>query len=114
MLHSIAEMETVAITATDGILGAPRDFYFDDAAWVIRYLVVETGWIPRHRVLISPLYMDRLNWSERILPVSLTQQQVKDSPDIDTDQPHTQDHDYVHLRSGNSVTHGPDEKRACA
>ena len=87
MLHSITEMETFAICATDGILGAPKDFYFDDEAWVIRYLVVETGWIARNRVLISPISIGKSNWPNKTLPLSLTQQQIKDSPDIDTDKP---------------------------
>jgi len=27
----------------DGIIGRVQDFYFDDEAWVIRYLVVDCG-----------------------------------------------------------------------
>jgi hypothetical protein len=87
MLRSMKELETCAISATDGILGTPKDFYFDDEAWVIRYLVVETGWSTRRRVLISPISMGKPNWATKTLPLSLTQQQIKDSPDIDTDKP---------------------------
>jgi hypothetical protein len=32
-------MEGYSIAATDGIIGDVKDYYFDDAAWVIRYLV---------------------------------------------------------------------------
>jgi hypothetical protein len=88
MLRSMKDMEEYTIGATDGIIGQVKDFYFDDDAWVIRYLVVETGeGPPRRRVLISPIAIGQPNWSEKILPVSLTKVQVKNSPDIDTDKP---------------------------
>jgi hypothetical protein len=87
MLRSLKTMETYTISASDGTVGTPRDFYFDDAAWVIRYLVVETDGLTRNRVLISPISIGRPDWNEKILPVSLTRQQIKDSPDIDTDKP---------------------------
>jgi hypothetical protein len=85
MLRSMKDMEGYAIGATDGIIGQVKDFYFDDDRWVIRYLVVETDQgPPRHRVLISPISIGRPNWSDKILPVSLTRSQAQQSPDIDT------------------------------
>ena len=34
------------------------DLYFDDYAWVIRYLVVETGtWLSSRKVLLTPLVL---------------------------------------------------------
>jgi hypothetical protein len=88
MLRSMKDMEDYTIGATDGIIGRVRDYYFDDHDWVIRYLVVETGEAaPRHRVLISPISIGRPNWSEKILPVTLTKHQVGHSPDIDTEKP---------------------------
>ena len=88
MLRSIKDMEGSTIGATDGIIGRVKDFYFDDEAWVVRYLVVDAGeGQVRRRVLISPISIGQPNWSEKILPVSLTRKQVADSPDIDTDKP---------------------------
>jgi sporulation protein YlmC with PRC-barrel domain len=81
------DMEGYSIGATDGIIGQVKDFYFDDDTWVIRYLVVETGaWLASRRVLISPIAIGPPNWSEKIFPVSITQKQVKGSPDMDTDK----------------------------
>ena len=40
MLRCIKDLEGCTIGAADGIIGRVRDFYFDDEAWVIRYLVV--------------------------------------------------------------------------
>jgi hypothetical protein len=41
MLRSIKDLEGSTIGATDGIIGRATDFYFDDEAWVIRYLFVD-------------------------------------------------------------------------
>ena len=98
MLRSMKDMQGYAIGATDGIIGQVRDLYFDDDAWVIRYLVVETGeWFSSRRVLISPIAIGQPNWSEKIFPVSITQEQVKGSPDIDTAKPVSRQHEMGYL-----------------
>jgi hypothetical protein len=43
MLRSMSDLEDYAIGATDGPIGHVKDLFFDDDAWIIRYLVVETG-----------------------------------------------------------------------
>jgi hypothetical protein len=94
MLRSMSDLEDYAIQATDGPIGRIRDFYFDDAAWVIRYLVVESGgWLSSRKVLISPIAIGRPNWTDKILPVSITKQQVRNSPDIDADKPVSRQHE---------------------
>jgi hypothetical protein len=99
MLRSIKDMENYSIGATDGVIGRVKDFYFDDAAWVIRYLVVETDdWLSQQRkVLISPMAIGQPNWSEEIFPVSITRAQVRNSPDIDTDKPVSRQHEMGYL-----------------
>jgi hypothetical protein len=88
MLRNVKAMVGFAIEATDGALGHVRDFYFDDEAWVIRYLVIETGsWLSNRKVLISPYSMGEPNWSAEKLPVRLTRDQVRASPSIDTEKP---------------------------
>jgi hypothetical protein len=92
------DMEDYTIGATDGVIGRMRDYYFDDEAWVIRYLVVDTGDdSARHKVLISPISIGQPNWSEKILPVSLTRSQVQKSPDIDTNKPVSRQHEMGYL-----------------
>lgn len=88
MLRNTQELENFSIGATDGHIGHVKDFYFDDQAWVIRYFVVDTGtWLSSRKVLVSPVAVGNPNWVEKVLPVMITKQQVKDSPDIDTDKP---------------------------
>ena len=98
MLRSMNDLEDYAIRATDGDIGHVKDFYFDDEAWVIRYLVVDTGsWLSSRRVLIAPIAIGEPNWSERLLPVSVTKEQVRNSPDIDTDKPISRQHEVRYL-----------------
>src|SRR5450631_1592829 len=88
MLRSMKDMEGYSIGAADGIIGHVTDFYFDDEAWVIRYLVVKTGdEEPQRKVLISPIAIGQPNWSEKIFPVAISRSQVRNSPDIDADKP---------------------------
>ncbi len=98
MLRSLKSMEGYSIGATDGAIGQVRDFYFDDETWVIRYLVVETdAWYSNKRVLISPHSLERPNWSQKVLPASITRSQVRGSPAIDTDKPVSRQHEMGYL-----------------
>ena len=98
MLRSMNDLEDYAIRATDGTIGHVKDFYFDDAAWVIRYLVVDTGsWLSSRKVLISPIAIGQPDWSAMVLPVSITKEQVKNSPDIDTEKPVSRQHEMRYL-----------------
>ena len=98
MLRSMKDLEQYAIGATDGPIGHVKDFYFDDDAWVIRYLVVDTGsWLSSRKVLISPMSIRQPDWIGKLLPVSITQAQVGKSPDIDTDKPVSRQHEIEYL-----------------
>jgi hypothetical protein len=98
MLRSVRDLQTFRIGASDGTIGSVRDFYFDDEAWVIRYLVVDTGgWLGGREVLISPFSIGTPDWVEQILPVSITKEQVKHSPIIDTDKPVSRQHETGYL-----------------
>ena len=98
MLRSMIDLENYAIRATDGTIGHVRDFYFDDEMWVIRYLVVETGtWLSSRKVLISPFAIGQPDWIGKVLPVLITKEQVRNSPDIDTDKPVSRQHEMRYL-----------------
>jgi hypothetical protein len=88
MLRNLKDLESYKIAATDGVVGHVRNFYFDDDSWVVRYLVVDTGtWLNSRSVLVSPISVHHPNWLEHTLPVSITKEQVRNSPDIDTAKP---------------------------
>jgi hypothetical protein len=92
-------MEGYAISAPDGVIGHVEDFYFDDATWVVRYLVVETGdWLQHRKVLVSPISIGEPAWSENTFPASISLAQLKASPDIDTGKPVSRWHEEGYLR----------------
>ena len=94
MLRSMHDLENYAIGASDGEVGHVTDIYFDDQAWVIRYLVVDTGsWLISRKVLISPYAVQEADWERKRLPVRLTREQVKGSPDVDTQKPVSRQHE---------------------
>jgi sporulation protein YlmC with PRC-barrel domain len=98
MLRSLSDLEGYAIRATDGTIGHVKDFYFDDEDWVVRYLIVDTGsWLSSRKVLISPIAVGQSSWADKILSVSITREQVKNSPDIDTDKPVSRQHEMEYL-----------------
>jgi sporulation protein YlmC with PRC-barrel domain len=88
MLWNASAIKGYAIAASDGRLGTVNDFLFDDARWTVRWLVVDTGtWLSGRKVLLPPSVLEHLHPTEHEFPVTLTKQQVKDSPDIDCDRP---------------------------
>ncbi len=88
MLRSMSSLEGYTIQAQDGEIGKADDFCFDDFSWVIRYLVVDTGtWLPGRRVLLSPHAVTATDYASSTLAVSLTKQQVEESPPVSEDQP---------------------------
>ena len=88
MLRPLSELEGYTIGATDDTIGRVVDLYFDDRAWTLRYFVVETGpWLASRKVLISPFAIGAPDRSGRSLPASITRDQVRNSPEMDTDRP---------------------------
>jgi hypothetical protein len=81
------DLKGLAIGAKDGDIGEVNDFVFDDKNWTVRYLVADTSrWLPGRKVLISPIIVDQADWEGKRLPVLLTKEQVKNSPDINMDE----------------------------
>lgn len=73
------------IRASDGDIGHIEDLFFDDYAWTVRYLVVDTGiWILGRKVLISPESVADTNGTVKL---TLTRKQIRESPDVNTDKP---------------------------
>ncbi len=88
MLRSLKELNGYGIQGTDEDIGKVHDFYFDDAAWTVRYLVVDTRrWLPGRRVLIVPPALRQPNWETRMFPVGLSKEQIRKSPSVDEEQP---------------------------
>jgi len=91
-------LKNFAIHATDGELGSVAELFFDDETWAVRYLVVDTGgWLNGRKVLISPFSVIGIDWDSQRLDVALTKRQVKNSPEIDTHEPVSRQHEAAYL-----------------
>jgi hypothetical protein len=76
------------VIATDGEMGSVSDFLFDDQSWMIRYLAVDVGsWLSRRAVLLAITALEQPDWSKKTFRVNLMKEQVRNSPDVDTEKP---------------------------
>lgn len=89
MLRKTKEVRGFRLGARDGEIGHLKDFYFDDSAWTVRYLVADTGdWLPHRRVLISPFAVTGFRTTpHKAMDVNLTKSQIEQSPSIETHKP---------------------------
>ena len=94
MFNSTNHLDGAKVSASDGDIGSLVDTYFDDQAWAIRHLVVDTGnWLYGRKVLISPYAVQQPVAGDTRIRLALTRQQIKGSPDVDTHQPVSRQHE---------------------
>lgn len=105
MERNIKSLINYIIAATDGTIGEVDEFYFDDQSYKIRYLIVKTGsWLSERKVLIAPDALKKHPWENGLFSVNLTKEQIKNSPNIDTDKPVSRQQEielYGHYQWGN-------------
>ena len=98
MLNTLSSLTSSDVTATDGSIGEVTSAFFDDQSWAIRYLVIDTEkWLPGRQVLISPYAVKHPLGTDKNISVRLTRAQVSSSPDIDTHQPVSRQHERDYL-----------------
>lgn len=87
-LRSAGEVTGYTVQAKDGDIGHVDDFVVDDQEWVIRYLVEDMRkWLPGRKVLLSPMWVKEVRWSDNRIAVDLTRQEVEKSPPFDPSMP---------------------------
>lgn len=95
-LRSARAVDGYDIHALDGEIGHVEDYFVDERDWVVRYLLVDTkDWLPGRDVLISPTWIERVNWAETAVHVALTRAQVEASPEYDPDEPPAREYEVV-------------------
>lgn len=88
MLRQAREISTLAVIAWDGPVGEIEDFYFDDLAWTVRYLVVRTNeWLEGRRLLLIPDAIKESRWAEGSILLDLSREQVAKSPPAEAEAP---------------------------
>lgn len=94
MQRSVKDLIGYIISTSDGELGKVDEFFFDDLTWSIRYLVVKTGgWLSERMVLIPHSALGLTDWKSRTFNVNLTMEQVRQSPDIETQRTVSRQHE---------------------
>lgn len=94
MVYSLNHLKGRSLQARDGLIGKVHDVFYDATDWIARYLVVDMGsMLNKRSVLISPGAAGSADWGHAVIPVDLTIEQVRNSPEIDTDMPVTRQHE---------------------
>ena len=85
MLHLAQKIAGATVSGTDGEIGTLEDFYFEEAGWNVRYLLVDTGsWFAGKRVLLSPSAVQG-DWGRTGVHVNLSREDVRNGPALDDD-----------------------------
>ena len=93
-MRSTCEVAGYRIQAEDGEIGHVEDFMIDDETWAIRYLIVDTrNWWPGKKVLVSPQWVERVNWSASKVFINLSREAVRQSPEYRMESPLTRDYE---------------------
>jgi hypothetical protein len=83
-LHSVNEVIGYHLKVMDGEIGHLQDFLIEEESWAIRYMIVNTrNWWPGKDVVIPPQWSKAIDWSERVVRLDLTQENVKSAPEYD-------------------------------
>jgi len=99
MLRSIKQLYGEKLAAADGDVGRVKDFYFDDARWAVRYVVVDTDhWLAGRLVLISPHAFGNFYQSGDRLLVELTRKQIENSPPVGSHKPISRQYEEEYYR----------------
>ncbi len=87
-LRSTNEVVGYDIQSLDGEIGHVEDLVVDDETWTIRYVVVDTrDWLPGKKVIVSPEWVESMNWAAREVVVGHTRDQIENSPEYDPSAP---------------------------
>jgi hypothetical protein len=87
-LRSSADTIGYRIVARDGDIGHIADFLVDLDSWQIRLAVVDThNWLAQRLVLVSPRWIERIDWSARRAVVSVSREAIANSPRYERDMP---------------------------
>ncbi len=94
-IRSFNEVKGYSIAATDGDIGYIEDWIVNDEEWVIRYWVANTRkWLPGRSVLLSPDWVEEINWGESKAHMNLTKEQIQNSPEFDPAKPINREYEY--------------------
>jgi hypothetical protein len=81
------EVTGYTIQATDGEIGQVDDFIIEHTAWVIRYMVVDTGnWWSGQKVIVAPAWIAHVDWQHSNVYVNLSRASIKSGPEFNPEK----------------------------
>ena len=87
-LRSFKEVVGYRIQARDGEIGQVKDFILEERTWNIFYMVVDTGGLLSEKdVILSPSWVERVDWDNKLIWMDLKRETVRNSPLIEDDLP---------------------------
>lgn len=93
-LRSTRAVSGYNIQAADGEIGHVVDFIINDNTWAIRYLIVDIqNWWPGKKILISPMWIERVSWKDSKIFVDLSKEAIKSAPEYQEDSLPTRDYE---------------------
>jgi sporulation protein YlmC with PRC-barrel domain len=94
LLRSADELVGYDVSSSDGEVGPLRDCIIDLDGWLIRYFIVETGSEFRQKkVLVPPDWVTEVEWADLAIRLSVSGQDIKESPEYDTEVPLTREYE---------------------
>jgi hypothetical protein len=93
-IRSVKDVQGYTLHASDKEFGYLEDFFADENDWKIRYALVDTSrWLGGKHVLISPEWIDDVDWVERLVRVHVDYDKIKNSPEYDASEPLHREHE---------------------
>lgn len=84
-LRSSGEVTGYQLETEGGPMGHVEDLILDDQTWMVRYLEIDTrNLLPGRHVLISPAWVEQVDWGKQHVQVELSQALVKSAPEYDS------------------------------
>ena len=94
MLRSLKELLGYKVESKDNEKpGKVRDFLLDDREWKLKYLVTDAGgWLRGRRVLVPAGALGEATPEEKVVTVSLEEEQIESQPSLSADEPMSRQH----------------------
>jgi hypothetical protein len=84
VVHRLSRIRGFHVHATDGSIGHIDDFLADETAARICFIVVDTSnWLGGKWVAIAPSSINRIDWANQVVHLSLTRQEIRSSPSME-------------------------------
>jgi uncharacterized protein YrrD len=86
-LRSSDEVSGYRLDTANGSIGHVEDIILDDQEWKVRYLEIDTGnWLPGRHVLVSPAWVQQIDWVDQQVHVELSRELVESAPEYDSSE----------------------------